>query len=98
MKKLVYYLAALYFSTTAVFGEDREGLIKTVKKNQYVKTAEWINDKEFLFIVHRKVSSEAFEEALRDVCKLGKMKFSIKEFQAQISYKKNKILKKKNCK
>jgi hypothetical protein len=98
MRKLIYPLAILLFLITHVLAEDREAFSKRIKKNPYVKETEWIDEKTFLVIVDQRVSAADYDKALRDVCKLAKKKFSISGFEAQIAYKINKILKKKNCK
>tara|TARA_B100000029_G_scaffold348884_1_gene341276 strand:- start:487 stop:780 length:294 start_codon:yes stop_codon:yes gene_type:complete len=96
--KLIYSLTILLFLITHALAEDRESFSKKVKKNPYVKETEWIDKKTFLVIVDQRVTAEDYDNALRDVCKLAKKKFSINGFESQIAYKRNKILKKKNCK
>ena len=98
MKKLINILIiSLIISTQALAG-DRNEFLKKIKKNPYVKETEWLSDQTFLAIVDSRVTSSDFSSALNRICKLAK-KHSIEGMEeAQIAYKKNKILKTKKCK
>ncbi len=97
MNKLINFLAIIVFISTHAFADDPDGFLKKMKKHQYSKDAEWINDKTFLVIIKKVVTGSHIVAAVNGICKDAK-KYSLKDIEVQVAYKKDKILKTKKCK
>jgi len=97
MNKLINFLAIIVFISTHALADDPDGFLKKMKKHQYSKDAEWINDKTFLVIIRREVGGSHITAAVNGICKDAK-KYSLKGIEVQVAYKKDKILKTKKCK
>ena len=97
MNKLINFLAIIVFISTHALADDPDGFLKKMKKHQYSKDAEWINDKTFLTIVDPRATVSHLTEALNYICKQTK-KYSLTGIEVQVAKKKTKILKTKKCK